>query len=231
MGKKILVVDDEKLIVKGLRFSLEQDNYEVDAAYDGEEGLEMVRQNRYDIVLLDLMLPKISGLEVCQQIREFSDVPVIMLTAKGEDMDKILGLEYGADDYITKPFNILEVKARIKAILRRVSAKESRQEENVIESGDLKLDKENRRLYIAGREIGLTSKEFELLEFLVSHPGKVFDRAKLLKLIWGSDNTGDERTVDVHVRRLREKIEPSPSEPRYVQTKWGVGYYYQEHRS
>ncbi|MDD5939393.1 MAG: response regulator transcription factor [Lachnospiraceae bacterium] len=230
MAKRILVVDDERLIVKGIRFSLMQDGYEVDAAYDGEEGLEKVKNGHYDVILLDLMLPKMSGLEVCQQIREFSMVPIIMLTAKGEDMDKILGLEYGADDYITKPFNILEVKARIKAILRRAAAAEKKEDSSVIESGELRLDRENRRLSIAGREINnLTSKEFELLEFLVENPGKVYGRAKLLELVWGKDYPGDERTVDVHVRRLREKIEPNPSEPTYVQTKWGVGYYYQEH--
>ncbi len=230
MAKRILVVDDERLIVKGIRFSLMQDGYEVEAAYDGEEGLEKVKNGHYDVILLDLMLPKMSGLEVCQQIREFSMVPIIMLTAKGEDMDKILGLEYGADDYITKPFNILEVKARIKAILRRAAAAEKKEDSSVIESGELRLDRENRRLSIAGREINnLTSKEFELLEFLVENPGKVYGRAKLLELVWGKDYPGDERTVDVHVRRLREKIEPNPSEPTYVQTKWGVGYYYQEH--
>ena len=172
MAKKILVVDDEKLIVKGIRFSLEQDSYEVDAAYDGEEGLEKAKSGQYDLILLDLMLPKMSGLEVCQQIREFSDVPVIMLTAKGEDMDKILGLEYGADDYITKPFNILELKARIKAILRRTSPEKDRKNASVIESGNLRIDRENRRLSISGREINLTSKEFELLDFLVSNPGE-----------------------------------------------------------
>jgi two-component system response regulator VicR len=231
MAKRVLVVDDEKLIVKGITFSLKQDDYEVDTAYDGEEAVEKAKAGKYDIILLDLMLPRMSGLEVCQQIRGFSNVPIIMLTAKGEDMDKILGLEYGADDYITKPFNILEVKARIKAILRRTAdQKESQEDSSVIESGDLRLDKDNRRLSIAGREINLTSKEFELLEFLVSHPGKVYGRAKLLELIWGKDYPGDERTVDVHVRRLREKIEPDPSSPKYVQTKWGVGYYYQEHR-
>lgn len=231
MAKRVLVVDDEKLIVKGITFSLKQDDYEVDTAYDGEEAVEKAKAGKYDIILLDLMLPRMSGLEVCQQIRGFSNVPIIMLTAKGEDMDKILGLEYGADDYITKPFNILEVKARIKAILRRTAdQKESQGDSSVIESGDLRLDKDNRRLSIAGREINLTSKEFELLEFLVSHPGKVYGRAKLLELIWGKDYPGDERTVDVHVRRLREKIEPDPSSPKYVQTKWGVGYYYQEHR-
>ena len=212
MAKKVLVVDDEKLIVKGIRFSLEQDDMEVDCAYDGEEALEKVRANKYDIVLLDIMLPKLTGLEVCQQIREFSNVPVIMLTAKGDDMDKILGLEYGADDYITKPFNILEVKARIKAQL--------------IEAGDLKLDCEGRRLYIAGREVNLTAKEFDVLELLVLNPNKVYSRENLLRLVWGADYPGDVRTVDVHIRRLREKVESNPSEPKYVHTKWGVGYYY-----
>ena len=227
MAARVLIVDDEKLIVKGIRFSLEKDDYEVDTAYDGGEALEKAKENTYDVILLDLMLPVMNGMEVCRQIREFSDVPIIMLTAKGEDMDKILGLEYGADDYITKPFNILEVKARIKAILRRTRAAKKNVEENVIVNGDVRLDKDNRRVQICGREINLTGKEFELLEFLVANPGKVYGRAKLLQLIWGKDYPGDERTVDVHVRRLREKIEPNPSEPRYVQTKWGVGYYYQ----
>lgn len=227
MAARVLIVDDEKLIVKGIRFSLEKDDYEVDTAYDGGEALEKAKENTYDVILLDLMLPVMNGMDVCRQIREFSDVPIIMLTAKGEDMDKILGLEYGTDDYITKPFNILEVKARIKAILRRTRAAKKNVEENVIVNGDVRLDKDNRRVQICGREINLTGKEFELLEFLVANPGKVYGRAKLLQLIWGKDYPGDERTVDVHVRRLREKIEPNPSEPRYVQTKWGVGYYYQ----
>ena len=227
MAARVLIVDDEKLSVKGIRFSLEKDDYEVDTAYDGGEALEKAKENTYDVILLDLMLPVMNGMDVCRQIREFSDVPIIMLTAKGEDMDKILGLEYGADDYITKPFNILEVKARIKAILRRTRAAKKNVEENVIVNGDVRLDKDNRRVQICGREINLTGKEFELLEFLVANPGKVYGRAKLLQLIWGKDYPGDERTVDVHVRRLREKIEPNPSEPRYVQTKWGVGYYYQ----
>jgi DNA-binding response OmpR family regulator len=230
MGKRVLVVDDEKLIVKGLRFSLEQDDMEVDCAYDGEEALEMAKESKYDIILLDIMLPKLTGLEVCQQIREFSDVPIIMLTAKGEDMDKILGLEYGADDYITKPFNILEVKARIKAIMRRSNAKTKSQsspkKNQVIETGDLKLDCEGRRLYINGLEVNLTAKEFDVLELLVLNPNKVYGRESLLKLVWGEDYPGDVRTVDVHIRRLREKIEKNPSEPKYVHTKWGVGYYY-----
>ena len=225
MAKKVLVVDDEKLIVKGIRFSLEQDGMEVDCAYDGEEALNMIKNKEYDIILLDVMLPKLTGFEVCQQVREFSGVPIVMLTAKGEDMDKILGLEYGADDYITKPFNILEVKARIKAIIRRTSPK-PREVAKVIESGDLRLDCEGRRVYIAGREINLTAKEFELLELLVVNANKVYSRENLLKLVWGNDYPGDVRTVDVHVRRLREKIENNPSEPKYVHTKWGVGYYF-----
>lgn len=225
MAKKVLVVDDEKLIVKGIRFSLEQDGMEVDCAYDGEEALEMVRVKEYDIILLDVMLPKLTGFEVCQQIREFSSVPIVMLTAKGEDMDKILGLEYGADDYITKPFNILEVKARIKAIIRRTAPK-PKESSKIIESGDLKLDCEGRRVYAAGKEINLTAKEFELLELLVVNTNKVYSRENLLKLVWGNDYPGDVRTVDVHIRRLREKIETTPSDPKYVHTKWGVGYYF-----
>lgn len=226
--KRVLVVDDEKLIVKGIRFSLEQDNMQVDCAYDGEEAVEYARNNQYDIILLDVMLPKLTGYEVCQQIREFSNVPVIMLTAKGEDMDKILGLEYGADDYITKPFNILEVKARIKAIMRRTEGRRNGANEppKIVESGELKLDRDGRRAYISGREIGLTAKEFEVLELLMLNPNKVYGRENLLHLIWGSDYPGDVRTVDVHIRRLREKIEVTPSEPRYVHTKWGVGYYF-----
>ena len=226
---RVLVVDDEKLIVKGIRFSLEQDNYQVDCAYDGEEALELAKTNTYDIVLLDVMLPELNGFEVCQQIREFSNVPIIMLTAKGDDMDKILGLEYGADDYITKPFNILEVKARIKAIMRRMSPKKEAAPKNenlFLEVKDMKLDIEGHRVYIRDKEINLTSKEFELLELLISHPNKVYSREKLLKLVWGADYPGDVRTVDVHIRRLREKVEENPGEPKYVHTKWGVGYYF-----
>lgn len=228
-GKRALVVDDEKLIVKGIRFSLEQDGIQVDCAYDGEEALEYVRNNQYDIILLDIMLPKLTGFEVCQQIRETSNVPIIMLTAKGDDMDKILGLEYGADDYITKPFNILEVKARIKAIMRRTEPRRvmgDAAELNVLQSGDMRLDREGRRAYIANKEIGLTAKEFEVLELLMLNPDKVYSRENLLQLVWGADYPGDVRTVDVHIRRLREKIEQNPSEPKYVHTKWGVGYYF-----
>ena len=229
MAKKVLVVDDEKLIVKGIRFSLEQDGMEVTCAYDGEEALRLAQENKFDMILLDIMLPKMDGFEVCQAIREFSNMPIVMLTAKGDDMDKILGLEYGADDYITKPFNILEVKARIKAIMRRTAASEPKEENSkVIESGDLKLDCESRRLFVQGREINLTAKEFDLLELLVMNPNKVYIRENLLNLVWGYEYPGDVRTVDVHVRRLREKIEPNPSEPKYVHTKWGVGYFYQK---
>ena len=228
MAKKVLVVDDEKLIVKGIRFSLEQDGMEVECAYDGEEALKLATENQYDMIHLDIMLPKMDGFEVCQQIRGFSDVPIVMLTAKGDDMDKILGLDYGADDYITKPFNILEVKARIKAIMRRTSGKREKEEAvKVIESGDLKLDGESRRLFILGKEINLTAKEFDLLELLVMNPGKVYSRENLLNIVWGYEYPGDVRTVDAHVRRLREKIEKNPSDPKYVHTKWGVGYYYQ----
>lgn len=227
MGKRVLIVDDEKLIVKGIRFSLEQDDMQVDCAYDGEEALAYARNNSYDIILLDIMLPKLTGFEVCQQIREFSSVPIIMLTAKGDDMDKILGLEYGADDYITKPFNILEVKAQIKAIMRRAEPKAASGEKaGSLESGDMRLDCEGRRAYVAGREIGLTAKEFEVLELLMRNPNKVYGRDKLLQLVWGADYPGDVRTVDVHIRRLREKVEENPSEPKFVHTKWGVGYYF-----
>lgn len=227
MNKRILVVDDEKLIVKGIRFSLEQDNMEVDAAYDGEEALRLARENPYDMILLDVMLPKHDGFEVCQHIREFSDVPIIMLTAKGEDMDKILGLEYGADDYITKPFNILEVKARIKAILRRAGKKNGDQDDKkIVRKGDMEIDCESRRVTIGEREVNLTAKEFDLLELLAMNPNKVYSRENLLNIVWGYEYPGDARTVDVHIRRLREKVETNPSDPKYVYTKWGVGYYF-----
>lgn len=229
MGKKVLVVDDEKLIVKGIRFSLEQEGMEVDCAYDGEEAFQLAKAKEYDMILLDVMLPKMNGFEVCQAIREFSDMPIIMLTAKGDDMDKILGLEYGADDYMTKPFNILEVKARIKAIIRRSGKNvKGEEEEKVITKGDLVMDIDARRVVIEGKEINLTAKEFDVLELLLSNPNKVYSREKLLNTVWGSEYPGDVRTVDVHIRRLREKIEKTPSEPKYVYTKWGVGYYFKE---
>jgi len=227
MSKRVLVVDDEKLIVKGIRFSLEQDDMQVDCAYDGEEALAYARANEYDLVLLDVMLPKADGFEVCQQIREFSDMPIVMLTAKSEDMDKILGLEYGADDYITKPFNILEVKARIKAIMRRTAKKAEAAGNKVLMKGSMKIDCEGRRVFIGDRELNLTAKEFDVLELLAMNPNKVYSRENLLNLVWGKDYPGDARTVDVHIRRLREKIEIKPSEPKYVHTKWGVGYYFQ----
>ncbi len=227
MGRKVLVVDDEKLIVKGIRFSLEQDDMEVDCAYDGEEALEMAKRKEYDIILLDVMLPKYDGFEVCRQIRDFSNVPIVMLTAKGEDMDKILGLEYGADDYITKPFNILEVKARIKAIMRRLNRKAGGNgSERIVQKGNMKIDCESRRVFIGEKEVNLTAKEFDLLELLAMNPNKVYSRENLLNIVWGYEYPGDARTVDVHIRRLREKIEQHPSDPKYVYTKWGVGYYF-----
>lgn len=229
MGKKVLVVDDEILIVKGIRFSLEQDGMEVECAYDGEEALNAAKSKEYDIILLDVMLPKMNGFEVCQQIREFSQVPIIMLTAKGDDMDKILGLEYGADDYITKPFNILEVKARIKAIMRRSGKRESVKETtSVAVFGDLRIEKESKRVFVRDEEVNLTVKEYDLLEYLSENPDKVYSRENLLSIVWGYDYPGDVRTVDVHVRRLREKIEENPSEPKYIHTKWGVGYFFKK---
>ena len=228
MARRVLVVDDEKLIVKGITFSLEQEGMQTDVAYDGEEALQLARDNDYDVILLDIMLPKMNGLEVCQQIRGFSNVPIIMLTAKGEDMDKILGLEYGADDYITKPFNILEVKARIKAIMRRSRRSHEEEEQSrVVTAGSLKLDVDSRRVFIEGREVNLTAKEFDVLKLLVFNPNKVYSRESLLNIVWGYEYPGDVRTVDVHIRRLREKIESNPSDPKYVHTKWGVGYYFQ----
>ncbi len=227
MAVKVLVVDDEKLIVKGIEFSLKQDDMEVDTAFDGQDALDMIKTNKYDIILLDLMLPSLNGFEVCQAVREFSEVPIIMLTAKGDDMNKILGLEYGADDYITKPFNILEVKARIKAILRRNHNHSVKQEDSsVLSTGKLKVDRSGRRTFIDSNEINLTAKEFDLLELLMTNPEKVYSREELLNIVWGSDYPGDVRTVDVHVRRLREKIEEKPSSPNYIHTKWGVGYFF-----
>lgn len=228
MAYHILVVDDEKLIVKGIKFSLEQDGMEVTPAYDGEEALNCIKQGNFDLVVLDVMLPKMDGLQVCQQTREFSQIPIIMVTAKDEDMDKIMGLEFGADDYITKPFNILELKARIKAILRR-SIKKAAADINArktLKVRELDLEYESRRVFISGKETNLTAKEFDLLELFMENQGKVYSREKLLDMVWGYDYPGDVRTVDVHVRRLREKIETNPSDPKYIFTKWGVGYYF-----
>ena len=228
VGLKILVVDDEKLLVKGIKYNLEQEGYQVVTAFDGEEAVHLAHDESIDLILLDLMLPKLDGLTVCRTVRGFSDVPIIMLTAKSEDIDKILGLEYGADDYITKPFNIREVTSRIKAILRRTKAREPKKDTDTLVSGDITLDYNFRRVIINGRVIELTGKEFDLLELFLKHPGKVYTRENLLDIAWGFDYPGDARTVDVHIRRLREKIEQNPAEPHYIRTKWGVGYYYKE---
>ena len=224
----VLVCDDEKDIVSALRIYLTSEGYNVLEAYNGKEAVDIVVNNEIHLVLMDIMMPEMDGIQAMVKIREISNVPVILLTAKSEDIDKILGLEYGADDYITKPFNILEVKARIKAIMRRTKAKEATKPANdsVIKSGDMTIDRDGRRVYIEEKEINLTAKEFDVLELLILNPNKVYSREKLLTLVWGADYPGDVRTVDVHIRRLREKIEKNPSEPRYVHTKWGVGYYF-----
>ena len=223
---RVLLVDDEPLILKGLRFSLQQDGYETDQAEDGEEALNKLQSEHYDMVLLDVMLPKLSGIEVCERVRsEGNDVPIIMLTAKGDDMDKILGLEYGADDYMTKPFNILEVKARIKTILRRAQGHREQNRQQFSSNG-LFLDAQTRSVRVSGQEVNLTVKEFDLLQLFIANPGRVYSREELLETIWGYDYLGDFRTVDVHIRRLREKIEPDPAKPKYILTKWGVGYYF-----
>lgn len=227
MKIRALVVDDEKLIVKGIVFSLSQEGWDVDSAFDGAQAIEAIKNETYDIVILDVMLPEYTGLEVCQIVREFSNVPIIMLTAKGDDMDKIMGLEYGADDYVTKPFNVLELKARIKAVLRR-SIQEKETEKKTIEIGELRLECNSKRVFLNNDEINLTSKEFDMLELFATHRGKVYNRAQLLDAIWGKAYPGDVRTVDVHVRRLREKVEPNPAQPEYIFTKWGVGYYFKD---
>ena len=226
MAKRILIVDDEPLIVKGLKFSLEGDGYETDSAANGEEAIEKFFAGQYDLVLLDVMLPKLNGMEVCQRIREHSNTPIIMLTAKGDDMDKILGLEYGADDYMTKPFNILEVKARIKTIFRRSYTFTRETNQHIITVRDMQMNVNNRSVTVGGREVNLTAKEFDLLQLFITNRGQVFSREKLLETIWKYDYLGDLRTVDVHIRRLREKIEKVPSQPEYIFTKWGVGYYF-----
>ena len=226
MGKRILLVDDEPLILKGLRYTLEQEGYEILTATDGEEALKVFNEHHVDMILLDVMLPKLDGTAVCQRIRETSNVPIIMLTAKGEDMDKILGLEYGADDYMTKPFNILEVKARIKTILRRTAASSQNDVRRTIRVHDMEINSVNRSVTLGGNEVRLTAKEFDLLQVFVNNRGKVFSRESLLETVWKYDYTGDARTVDVHIRRLREKIERNPAQPEFIFTKWGVGYYF-----
>ena len=226
MAKRILLVDDEPLIIKGLRFTLEQEGYEILTASDGEEALEVFHSEPVDLVLLDVMLPKLDGIQVCQRIRETSNVPILMLTAKGEDMDKILGLEYGADDYMTKPFNILEVKARIKTVLRRVSQPVTNEEKKIIRVHDMEVNIVNRSVTLGGKEVRLTAKEFDLLQLFITNRGKVFSRETMLETVWKYDYMGDARTVDVHIRRLREKIERNTAQPEFIFTKWGVGYYF-----
>ncbi len=226
MAKKILAVDDEPILLKSLRYSLEQEDYVVTTAVDGEEALNCVLENDFDLIILDLMLPKIDGLEVCRKIREASMVPIIILTAKGDDSSKLLGLEYGADDYVTKPFNILELKARIKAIMRRTQATESLANSNIIKINGFKINTLGRKVIFEDREVNLTAKEFDLLLLLASNKGKVYSREELLEVIWCYEYFGDVRTVDVHIRRLREKLESNSSQPEYILTKWGVGYYF-----
>jgi len=226
VAKRILLVDDEPILIKGLKFTLEQDGYEILTAADGEEALRVFSENPVDLVLLDVMLPKMDGVVVCQRIRETSNVPIIMLTAKGEDMDKIIGLEYGADDYMTKPFNILEVKARIKTILRRSAPAAAGEDSKVIKVRDLAVNSVNRSVTLDGKDIRLTAKEFDLLSLFISNRGRVFSREEMLDAVWKNDYAGDERTVDVHIRRLREKVERNPTQPEFIFTKWGVGYYF-----
>lgn len=226
VAKRILLVDDEPLMIKGLKYTLEQDGYETVSAFDGEEALRLFAENTFDVVLLDVMLPKMDGIQVCQRMRESSDVPIIMLTAKGEDLDKILGLEYGADDYMTKPFNILEVKARIKTILRRVQSNNAQEDLRHTKIGSLEVNTANRSVSVNGKDVRLTAKEFDLLHLFITNRGRVFTREEMLESVWKNDYAGDARTVDVHIRRLREKIEQNPTQPEYIFTKWGVGYYF-----
>ena len=222
---KILVVDDEAIIVKGIRFNLENEGYEVLTGSNGKEAVEITKQNNIDLIILDLMMPQMDGLEACRSIREFSDVPIIMLTAKADDMDKLMGFDYGADDYITKPFNILELKARIRALLRR-TASSGRETPTLITHGDISVDAAQRSAWKAGEPVDLTAKEFDLIELLMQNPGRVYSREALLNTIWGYDFQSDIRTVDVHIRRLREKLETNPASPEHILTKWGVGYYF-----
>ena len=221
---KILVVDDEKLLIKGIKFNLENEGYQVDAGYDGQEAVDLAKSGSYDLIILDVMMPTLDGFEACMRIREFSTVPIIMLTARGEDTDKIIGFEYGADDYITKPFNIVELKARVRALLRRSGITGS-STESVLTVGHITIDTEKRIARKNGEMVELTVKEFDLFELLVKNPGRVYSRENLLNIVWGYEYYGDIRTVDVHIRRLREKLEENPAEPEYIQTKWGVGYY------
>ena len=224
---KILVVDDERVLVKGIKFNLENEGYEVSTGSNGEEAVELARTGSFDLIILDLMMPVIDGLQACMRIREFSNVPVIMLTARSEDADKIIGFECGADDYITKPFNILELKARIRALLRRAGAAEQREREaSRLEQGAIAIDSGARVAWKNGVPVDLTAKEFDLVELMMKNPGRVYSRENLLNLVWGYEYMGEFRTVDVHVRRLREKLEPDPANPEYILTKWGIGYYF-----
>lgn len=224
---KILVVDDERVLVKGIKFNLENEGYEVTTGNNGEDAVELARAGEFDLIILDLMMPVIDGLQACMKIREFSNVPVIMLTARSEDTDKIIGFECGADDYITKPFNILELKARIRALLRRAGASEQREKTSGrLETGEIAIDGGSRSAWKNGQPVELTVKEFDLVELMMKNPGRVYSRENLLNLVWGYEYMGDFRTVDVHVRRLREKLEPDPANPQYILTKWGVGYYF-----
>ena len=223
---KILVVDDERVMVKGIKFNLENEGYQVDTGSDGEEAVDKARTGQFDLIILDLMMPKIDGLQACMKIREFSNVPVIMLTAKGEDTDKIIGFECGADDYITKPFNILELKARIRALLRRAGAAAQQQREaDRLTQGAITLDLSERAAWRDGEPVERTAKRLDLMALLMQNPGRVYSRENLLNLVWGYEYIGEFRTVDVHIRRLREKLEPDPANPEHILTKWGVGYY------
>ena len=226
---KILVVDDERLLVKGIKFNLENEGYQVEAAYDGKTAVELARTGNFDLIILDLMMPEIDGLEACVKIREFSNVPIIMLTARGEDTDKIIGFECGADDYVTKPFNILELKARIRAMLRRAgsAAAGSGKQAASITLGGITLDMDQRIALRGGESVELTAKEYDLIELLMKNPRRVYSRENLMDAVWGYSYAGDYRTVDVHIRRLREKLEENPAAPEHMLTKWGVGYYFQ----
>ena len=226
---KILVVDDEAVIVKGIKFNLEHEGYQVETGSDGEQAVEMAREGSFDLILLDLMMPKIDGLQACMRIREFSSVPIIMLTARGDDTDKIIGFEYGADDYVTKPFNILELKARIRALLRRSGSTQRKQDSEMLRIGHIRLDTVERTTWKDNERMELTAKEFDLMELLMRNPGRVYSRENLLNVVWGYEYIGDYRTVDVHIRRLREKLELDPANPEYIRTKWGVGYYLSGH--
>lgn len=223
---RILVVDDEKIIVKGVKFNLENEGFDVETAFNGEDALEIVKNVHLDLIILDLMMPKLDGLETCRRIREFSTVPIIMLTAKSEDTDKLLGFEYGADDYITKPFNILELKSRVRAILRRSGSSSSKFKNTRLIADSLIIDTEQRNAYLDGAPVQLTAKEFDLVELMMRNPGRVYTRDNLLNIVWGYEYPGDMRTVDVHIRRLREKLEANPAKPELILTKWGVGYYF-----